>query len=348
MIKVGIIGYGGMAGYHHSNYARTGCMEAVAAYDIDPERVKAAEEKGLKGFSTLEDFLASHMFDLVLVTTPNNFHRDLTIAALEAGYHVVCEKPVAMSVTELEDMIAASKRCGKIFTVHQNRRWDTDFLVVKKAIEDGMVGKPYTIENCVHGASGVMHGWRAYKVAGGGMLFDWGIHLLDQVMFMIKEPVVDVWCHMDSVRTPEVDDYFKLLLEFESGLNAQIEVGTYCLSPKPRWYVNGMEGSLLLKDWDCNGCVVHSSQEAMEWEPEVVQTKAGPTRTMAPRPKETLSELPLPKVEGDWVDFYRNVAAAIEGKEEQLVKHEELLRVMKVIEAAFQSAETHHSVPVHI
>ena len=127
MIKVGIIGYGGMAGYHHSNYSRTGCMEAVAVYDIDPERVKAGEEKGLKGFSTLEDFLNSHLFELVLVATPNNFHRDMTVAALEAGYHVVCEKPVAMNAAELEEMIAAATAVNAHdFIMKMEKGYDTE------------------------------------------------------------------------------------------------------------------------------------------------------------------------------------------------------------------------------
>lgn len=346
--KVGIIGYGGMAGYHHDNYIRTGCMEAVAVYDIDQERLFKAVEKGLKAFDSLEGFLSSHLFDIILVATPNNFHHDMAVAALEAGYNVVCEKPVAMNVCELENMIAVANKCGKLFTVHHNRRWDTDYNVVRKSLEDGLLGKPYTIESCVHGSGGVMHGWRAYKIAGGGMLLDWGIHLIDQILDMIKEPIIDISCFMASVKTPEVDDYFKLLLTFESGLNVQIEVGTYCLKSKPRWYVNGTEGSLILEGWDCDGVIVHAAQDGIEWEPEVVQTKAGPTRTMAPRPKETLSELPLPKIESDWADFYRNIAQVLEGKAEIIIKHDELLRVFKVVEAAFKSAETHHSIAVNL
>jgi hypothetical protein len=82
----------------------------------------------------------------------------------------------------------------------------------------------------------------------------------------------------------------------------------------------------------------------MEWEPEVVQTVGGPTRTMAPRPKETLEELALPKVESQWSDYYINVIAHLNGKEDLIVKHEELRRVMKIIEAAFESDRTHQSI----
>lgn len=350
MHKLGIIGFGGMAHWHAAHCPNTGCIEPVAVFDIDPAQLADAEQKGMKSFDNLEDFLASKLFDIVLVATPNNFHHDYAVAAMRAGYNVISEKPVAMSVAELEDMIAVSVETGKLFTVHHNRRWDPDFNVVAKALKDGAVGKPYTIESCVHGSGGVMHGWRAYKVAGGGMLFDWGIHLIDQILYMVEGKVIDVTCHMNSVRTPEVDDYFKLLMEFEGGLNVQVEVGTYCLKAKPRWYVNGSDGSLIVEDWDLSGGITHASQVGMDWEPEVVQTKAGPTRTMAPRPKETLEELPLPQPDDDckWEAFYQNVCDTLDGKAELIVRPEQLVRVMKVVEAGFASAEAHHSVAVEI
>ncbi len=191
--KLGIIGYGGMATWHHKNSERVGNLEVVAAYDIDPIRVNAAREAGLTGYDTLEEFLADKSFDMVLVATPNNFHKEMSVKAMDSGRHVICEKPVAMSCEELSDMIEASKRNNVIFTVHQNRRWDKDYKIVCKAIEDGMLGKPYSIESRVHGQNGVMHGWRAYKVAGGGMLLDWGVHLIDQIMYFIKEPVTEVY-----------------------------------------------------------------------------------------------------------------------------------------------------------
>src|SRR5665647_355779 len=95
--RIGIIGYGAMAGWHHDNSKRIKEIECVAAYDIDPERLKVAKEKGIKAFSTLESFFSEGNFDIVLVATPNNFHRDFAIMAMEKGKHVVCEKPVAMS-----------------------------------------------------------------------------------------------------------------------------------------------------------------------------------------------------------------------------------------------------------
>lgn len=338
--KLGIIGYGGMAGWHHENTKRLGNLICTSAYDIDPERLKVAEEKGLKAYASLGEFFSGGDFDIVLVATPNNFHKDMSIAAMKRGRHVICEKPVAMTSLELKEMIAESEQSKVVFTVHQNRRWDRDFRIVWKALNDEMVGKPYTIESRVHGSGGVVHGWRAYKVSGGGMLLDWGVHLIDQIMYMVPEKVKNVFARLYCIKTPEVDDYFKAILTFESGLNAQIEVGTYCLKTLPRWYVNGDMGSIYINGWDCNGGILHAKELAKEWVPEVVQTVAGPTRTMAPRPKETINELQLPAVETDWTDFYRNVLNVIEGKEELIVKPAEVVRVFKVIEACFSSAES--------
>jgi len=344
--KMGIIGYGGMASWHHENSKRIRDFEVVAAHDISPDRLAAARDRGLVAYEKLEDFLADQSFDMVLVATPNNFHKPMTIAALEAGKHVICEKPVAMNIDDFDEMHATSKKTGKLFTVHQNRRWDKDFLIVKKAIETGLVGKPYTIESRIMGQNGVMHGWRAYKVAGGGMVFDWGVHMIDQLLWMIKEPVAEVYANLHMVKTPEVDDYFKTIIRFQSGLSTQIEVGTYNLERLPRWYVCGDGGALVIDGMDGKGRLTHAKDFVMEWTQEVVQTEGGPTRTMAPRPKETLEQVPLPEVVTDWADYYHNVLAVLDGKEELIVKPEEARRVLQVMAAIFESDATGESIKI--
>ena len=344
--KIGIIGYGGMAGWHHKNSERVEGLEVVAAHDVKPERLELAKERGLKIHEKLEDFLKDDSFDIALVATPNNFHKPQVIAALEAGKHVVCEKPVAITVSDFDDMWAAAKKTGKLFSVHQNRRWDRDFLTVKKAIETGLLGKPYTIESRIMGQNGVMHGWRAYKVAGGGMVLDWGVHLIDQLLWMLKEPVAEVYANLHSVKTPEVDDYFKAIIRFDSGLSTQIEVGTYNLERLPRWYVCGDAGALTIHDMKPTGTITRAKDFVMEWKEEVVQTEGGPTRTMAPRPQETLEALPLPEVRTDWVDYYKNIMAVLAGKEELIVKPEESRKVMQVMAAIFESHETGKAVKI--
>ncbi|MBE6883934.1 MAG: Gfo/Idh/MocA family oxidoreductase [Ruminococcaceae bacterium] len=349
MHRFGIIGYGGMAGYHHSNSKNIEGFEYVAAYDIEPERLELAKKNGLIAYETLDDILADESIDTVLVATPNNFHHDLAIAAMRAGKNVICEKPVAMNAAELEEMIAVSEETGKLFTIHQNRRWDKDFRIVKNAYDNGLLGNPYTFESRVHGANEAIFGWRGFKVTGGGMLLDWGVHLIDQIMFMFgEEKVVEVYAQLMGITVEEVDDYCKVILRFESGKSATVEVGTTCFQKLPRWFVSGSKGTLVIEDWDCSGKILRSKKSEMRWEPIVIHTAAGPTRTMAPRPKETLEEMALPEEDPKWADYYRNVVAAIDGKEELIVKPAQALRVMKVIDAAFASAEGSGTVKVNI
>ncbi len=351
--KLGIIGYGGMGGHHHmcikNNYTD---LQVTAAYDIDQARNDMARNAGLAIFESADEFLASKLFDIVLVATPNNFHCDYVCRALEAGYHVICEKPVAITVAEFDQMVATAERCGKLFSVHQNRRWDEDFRIVCKAIEDGLVGKPYSIESRVHGQGGVVHGWREFKVAGGGMLFDWGVHQIDQLLHMRKEKVVSVYANMHSIRTPEVDDYYKLVIRYEDGVTAQVETGTYTLIQMPRWHVYGDGGSMAVNGWvhEDGGKIIRANDHVLNWEPVVVQTKAGPTRTMAPRPAETLQELPLPDVEDttSWKCYYRNFMDAIDGKAESAIKLDSVRRVMQVMEAAFESDRTGTAIVTNI
>lgn len=349
MYEIAVIGYGGMGGYHTEQLlSLPEEFHLAGIYDINPERVALARSKGIRGFDTLEELLAVPSIRTVIIAVPNNFHKELSIKALRAGKNVICEKPVMMCAAELEEVIAVSKETGRQFTVHQNRRWDRDFLIVKKAIESGTLGKPFYIESRVQGSKGIPGDWRCVKEAGGGMLLDWGVHLIDQIMWLVKSPVTEVYTHLLSIKFPEVDDNFKLLLRFENGLSALIEVDTYTFINLPRWHVSGDAGTLQIDDFGCGGKIVRAKTSEMHWESGIVYTVAGPTRTMAPRPKETIEEIALPDVQTDARDYYRNFRDADLGKTELIVKPEEALRVMRVIDAVFESARTHTSIAVNL
>lgn len=341
MYKLGIIGYGGMGSWHHKNTRdQIEEIEVVCAHDIRPEVKETVEANGLRFVNTLEELLSDPEIDIVTIAVPNNFHKPLSIAAMRAGKSVICEKPVAMNAQELEDIIAVSKETGKLFSIHQNRRWDTDYQIIKKILADGTIGTPYYIESRVLGSRRSLHGWRGYKENGGGMVYDWGIHLLDQLLDLIDSPVVSIDAHLFSIFSEEVDDNFKAFLRFENGISAMVEIATNCFINQPRWHVSCTDGTAVIEDWDLKGRMVKlSSDEQMTWENDIVYTAAGPTRTMAPRPKHTTTELPLPKVESNWSGYYKNIAAVLDGKEELIVKPEQALRVMKVVDTIFESQE---------
>lgn len=348
MYRIGLIGYGGMGSWHAKSISSMQGFQLAAVYDINPEKVAKAREKGFKGYDTLEEMLNDSSIPTLVIATPNNFHKDLSIAALEAGKNVICEKPVMMDSVELEEVIRISQKTGKLFSVHQNRRWDKDFLIVKKVIENNTIGSPFYIESRVQGSKGIPGDWRCVKEAGGGMLLDWGVHLIDQIMHMIHSPVREVYAHMLSLKFEGVDDNFKLLLRFENGVSALVEVDTYTFINLPRWHVSGDSGTMQIDDFACKGKIVRANTVEIKWDEGIVYTVAGPTRTMAPRPKETVEELPLPSVESDARDYYINFRDADLNGTPLAVQPAEALRVMRVIDATFASAEQRKSIVVNI
>ncbi|MBR6920858.1 MAG: hypothetical protein IKH51_01555, partial [Clostridia bacterium] len=111
---------------------------------------------------------------------------------------------------------------------------------------------------------------------------------------MVPSKVVSVYANLHCVRTLEVDDYFKLVMRFENGISAQVEVGTFHLVQLPRWYACGDGGALVINDWDCKGKIIHTKDTVMNWEPVVVQTKAGRRERWrrAPRTRSRKSRCP--------------------------------------------------------
>ena len=342
--KLASFGYGGMAGIHIdkvlNKYDR---VDVKGVYDIDPARNKAAEEKGYIAYSSKEELLNDPEIDIVLVATTNDYHKELCIEALRHGKTVLCEKPATMTAADLEEIIAVSKETGMIFTVDQNRRVNKDFVAMRRAVEQGLLGDVYVIESRVEGSRGLPEGWRCEKAKGGGMMLDWGVHLIDQIMYMIDEKVTNIFCKMYSVHYPEVDDNFRLTMTFESGLTAHIEVSTNNYIRHPRWYVLGSDGTLQIDDWDANGKIVKPLDRQNQWGVDIVSTKAGPSQTMAPRDESTVETIKISAPEDvvdDLTSIYNPLVAKLDGEGEVAVTPEQALRVIKVMEASFKSAET--------
>ena len=338
-MKMGIIGYGGMAHWHKEMIAQIEDLTLKGIWDIKQEARDKAVEEGVKVYESQEDLLADPEITFVLVATPNDFHRPIAIAAMRAGKHVICEKPVALSSAELAEMEAVSKETGKFLTVHQNRRWDEDFRTVLEILKEGKLGEVFRIESRVHGSRGIPGDWRQEKEKGGGMVLDWGVHLLDQILQMKGEvKLKQVYAALTNVTNQVVDDGFTAMLTFEDKQQVLVEVGTSNFVSLPRWYVLGSNGTAVIRDWDLSGEVVLARGKD-EKDVVPVKTAAGLTKTMAPRREDTIYKEALPKVHSDIREFYQNVMAVIEGKETSRIKLPEVMRVMKLMEAIFESAE---------
>lgn len=339
-IKLGIIGYGGMGKWHSDNAPRAG-VEVTAVCDILPERKAAADERDLKFYSSAEELLADENVNTVILTVPNYLHKDMCLKAAAAGKNIITEKPAAMTVAELDEMEQACKKAGVFFTAHQNRRWDRDMLIVKKAIEEGKLGKVFTVESKLHSGNGYMHECHLYKKYGGGMMYDWGVHLIDQMLFMFPgAKILSLYADMKNVLHDEVDDYFKIILKLDNGITTHIELSTYILRYAPRWLAAGDKGTVVVDSFACDGEIYHTGTLMDKLPAQITETVAGPTRQFAPVPPGGIVTEPLPEVETDWVDFYRNVDDVLNGRAESRIKISEVRRVLSVMEAARRSSET--------
>ena len=302
IIKLGIIGFGGMGKWHAQNAPRAG-VEIAAVCDIAEEKQKEAIEMGYRLYTNADELLADPEVNTVILTVPNYLHKEMCIKAAKAGKNVM--------------------------------------LTVKKAYDEGLLGNIFTIESKLHSGNGYMHEWHLYKKYGGGMIYDWGVHLIDQILFMMPDAKIkSVYADIKNVLHEEVDDYFKIILKMDNGVTAHIELSTYILKYQPRWLAAGDKGTMIVEDFGCNGSIYRTGKLLEKLPPQITETEAGPTRQFAPVPPGGIVTEPLPEIQTDWVDFYRNVSDVLNGKAESKIKISEVRRVLSVMEAAWKSSET--------
>lgn len=340
-VNVAVIGYGGMGKWHTKRLSEIeGVVSLIGVYDIKADRNDAAREAGIRAYDSLEALLADKDVDVCTIAIPNDVHKEVAIKCMAAGKAVVCEKPVTLSTADLEEMIAASEKYGQLFTVHQNRRWDEDFRVADKIVKDGELGRVFRISSRVHGSRGIPGDWRNTKAQGGGMVLDWGVHLLDQMNMMMGELPVSVYATLSNVTNEEVDDGFTSIFKFKNGTEFIVEVGTSNFIKLPRWYIEGLNGTAQIDTFhvDEAGKIVIAIEDE-EHDAVPIVTAAGLTKTMAPRSPETIREFPLPRVDTDIHDYYKNIAAVVNGEGTQIVTHDQQRQVMRLMEAIFESAE---------
>lgn len=336
--KVAVVGYGGQGAWHCNHIINSDVVELAGTYDIKETRCEAARNNGIKVYDSFESILNDKSVEIVTIATPNDIHEGLCVATLNAGKNVICEKPVTLSLASFDRMIEAAKKNNKFFSVHQNRRWDVDYLAIKSVAQSGEIGEVINLESRIHGSRGIPSDWRGLKQYGGGMLYDWGVHIIDQALTILGYDVKNVYCTADHITNNEVDDGFQLTINFKSGKRAYIEVGTYNFIAMPRFYMRGQKGTAKIEDWQ-QKCQVAVCKAWNEKDVLPVQTAAGITKTMAPRDEITLNTYAIDRPTSDVHDFYRNFVGAIDGVCEQCIKHEESRKVLEVIMAAFESLE---------
>lgn len=338
MINVGVVGYGYAGRAFHSYLISL--AEGLTLYAIstrDPERQAAAQAAYPKAriYNSLDEMLGDERLDLVVLATPHDTHRDLAIQAMDAGKHVVTDKIMAMNAQEAADMIEASRRNKVMLSVFHNRRWDWDYLTVKKVIEEGLLGEPYLFQAAIMNY-GKPRGWRATKGQSGGILFDWPAHFIDQALQLVPAKVEAVYCHIVDRGQWDIDigNYAKLLIHFENKVLYEIEIANLAAAKKPRWYVAGNLGALVKHGLDPQeGPMREGNIDAAEELPE----HRAHVSTFARGEPETLI---IDSVRSSWKSYYQNISEVLNKGAELAVKPEEVYRAMQVYDAAMKSART--------
>jgi predicted dehydrogenase len=350
-IGLAIIGYGFMGHEHEAMLSQMEGIKLIGVSDRDPKQLEDVKE-GLKRYESNEALLQDPDVQVVLIAANNNQHHGLVVQAARAGKDIICEKPVAMSLEELDDMVRVTNECGVKFTVHHQRRLDQDFRIMKEIYDKKELGEVYMLKSSLYGFNGNMHDWHVYLSEGGGMLYDWGVHLLDQMAWMMPDAkITSVYADIRHIINVEVDDYFKILIKFDNGIMAEIELGTYLLADKPQdkwferhWLMSGNKGTAYVDGFHPEGKIARTTKLLTNVRGNRTMTTAGPTRSFGPPAEGTIVTEEVPKVTTTHRDYFENYVKAYRGEEEFLVQIPETRRILALMDAARESARTGKSV----
>lgn len=230
-VRVGVIGCGGIAGWHVENLLRLPGAEIVGLVDpvadqLDAMRVRHPSVTGVPGFATTEELYAAVELDAVEIITPHTMHYDQVIEAIDHGLHVLCEKPLACEPAHVREIAAAADSKDLTVTVSYQRRLDPAYQYMHQVIASGGIGEIRAIAiTCGQSwATGTRGSWRQDPaLSGGGMLMDSGSHMIDMLLWLVTDPVIAVAANVDNRGTP-VDIDTTAIVRFANGIQGQLTV----------------------------------------------------------------------------------------------------------------------------
>jgi len=249
-LRVALIGYGlGGSAFHAPFIAGTPGLELAAIVTSDPERAAAARSRYPR--APIRDrperiWRAAGDYDVAVISTPNRTHVPLAIAALDAGLHVVVDKPLAATAADARALVAHARARDRLLTVYQNRRWDGDFLTIRKLLAEGAIGDVHRFESRFERWRPVPKaGWRqdADPAAAGGVLFDLGAHLIDQALLLFGA-AAGVYAEVSRVHPGAVvDDESFVAITHASGVHSHLWMSLAAADDAPRFRVLGGRGA---------------------------------------------------------------------------------------------------------
>jgi predicted dehydrogenase len=263
-IKVGVVGYGGEfnMGRSHLREMQKAGMTPTAVAEIDPSRLAVATQdfKNIETYPSLAAMLKKSKVDLITIITPHNTHAPLALQALKAGRHVVCEKPMAITTAECDAMIAAAKKSRVVLSTYHNRHWDGPIRNAVQHIRSGMIGDVVRVDAHWGSRNKPSDWWRTSKSISGGILYDWGVHLLEYSLQIIQSDIVEIsgcakngyWAPKTKWKKDSNEDEAFANVRFRSGQWLTLLISTLESNPRPGFLdITGTEGSYVL-DWKFN------------------------------------------------------------------------------------------------
>jgi scyllo-inositol 2-dehydrogenase (NADP+) len=291
------------------------------------ERIQA--EQGCRAYESVEAALADPDVDLIVLATPNSTHADLAVQALNARKHVVTDKVMCLTLADCDRMIAAARKNNVLLSVFQNRRFDGDFLTVKKLIADGELGEVRWIEMAWQGF-GAWGGWRGQSAMGGGKFFDLGAHLVDQLCLLCPARIASVYCRMHH-DLPQTDTESEALLvvAFENGVTGVCDFSSLAALSKPRFYVRGRKATFRKDGLDPQEAAMRAGNIDAAVEPPALYGVL----------HDGKAQRTIPTLAGRWRNYYESVAATLRESAPPCVQHQELRRAISILEAGVRSAQ---------
>lgn len=341
-INVGLLGYG-MAGriFHAPFIANVPGLALKKIRANRPESVALANQRypEVEVVSSEEDILNDESIDLVVVATASPSHYKMAKAALQAGKHVLVDKPFTVTSAEADELIALAEDKNKVLTVYQNRRWDSDFKTVKKIVEQQLLGDIVEYEAHFDRYRNEIkpNTWKEENLPGTGILYDLGTHLIDQALCLFGKPL-EVYGDVRTQRqNSQVTDYIEVVLKYEK-VKAIIKASMLVREKGPHFILHGTKGSFVKYGMDIQEETLNAGSfpgDTPNWgvEPEslwgTINTDVKGIHITGKVESET----------GDYTGLYQNVCKAILGQEALEVKPEQARDTIRVIELALQSSQ---------
>jgi predicted dehydrogenase len=323
-IRVGVIGYGGAfnMGKAHLTEMKQAGMTPTAVAELDPQRLEVAQADfpGIETYSSVAGMLKKSAVDLVTVITPHNTHARLAIQCLNAGRHVVCEKPMALTTAECDRMIAVARRRKLLLSTYHNRHWDGRILEAVRQVRSGVIGRVVRVEAHMGGWGRPGDWWRSSKTVSGGILYDWGVHLLEYALQLIDSDIVEVsgyrhdgfWSAKTKWKADTIEDEGFAVARFADGAWLTLRITNIDSNPKAgQVEITGTKGSYVFdgRTWEA---VTHAGDATV--------------RTQGANP------------ESEGWRFYRNIADHLTKGSRLIITPEWARRPIHILDLARRSA----------